>query len=212
MSWVSTAVSMGSKVISAIGQSETADAQEEAARAQGVAARAAAESRKIAADYQAAQMRVNATQAEAQGQVASLEEMRKSRLVQSRALALAAASGGGASDPTVIHLISNLAAEGELARRTQIYNGNERARALRNQAIATEYEGLTQQYAGINAENAANASADAISTAGKWQVASTLVSGASSLYGRFSGSSGGLNEGPGYMGNPDGSFSTVPIT
>ena len=209
MSWMAVAVG-ASTVISAYGQSQAADAQEEASRAQGAALRASAEARKVAADYQAAQLRVNAGQAQAQGQAASVDEMRRSRLIQSRALALAAASGGGASDPTVIHLISNLALEGELARRTQLYNGDERARSLRNQALATEYEGLTNQYAGINAQNAANASADAISTAGKWQVASTLVSGAASMAGRFSGGSS-LNEGSGYMGNPDGSFSTVKI-
>mgnify|MGYP001570328437 CR=1 FL=1 len=102
---------------------------------------------KAAADFQAAQLRVNAGQAVAASQIDAANETRKSKLLQSRALALAAASGGGAVDPSVMKIISGLAGEGKLASLTQLYAGDERARAMNSQAAATEYEGVLKKKA-----------------------------------------------------------------
>ncbi len=66
------------------------------------------------------------------------EEQRRSRIIQSRALALAAA-GGGAADPSVQHIISDLAGQGHY--RSQIYGGEARARALRDRGAISLYEG-----------------------------------------------------------------------
>lgn len=143
---------------------------------EGKAALAQAKAQKAAADFQAAQLRVNAGQEQAMGQVESLEQSRQARLMQSRALAVAAASGGGASDNTVTKVIGDLAGEGELARLTAIFNGDEAARGLRNQASATEFEGRQILQAGKTAYKNA-----------KTRALSTLLSGAFSLAGQLPG-------------------------
>jgi hypothetical protein len=94
-----------------------------------------------AATYQAAQMEQNANQAEASGQLEATNQLRQSALLQSRALAVAGASGAGAVDPTVLRIISGIAGEGALAASTAQYNGMEQARGMRAQAGATRYEG-----------------------------------------------------------------------
>lgn len=112
------------------------------------AARAAGRAQREAANYSAAQLEANAGQQQAAAQRAAAEEIRKSIMLQSRAVAIAAASGGGAVDPTVLALIAGVAGEGQLAAETQIYNGDERARQLREQAKATRYEGELRGAAG----------------------------------------------------------------
>lgn len=94
-----------------------------------------------AAKYQAAQLQQNAVQAEAAGQRDAANQIRQSELMQSRALAVAGASGAGAVDPTVLRIIAGIAGEGELAAQTAQYNASEAARGMRNQANATMFEG-----------------------------------------------------------------------
>ena len=112
-----------------------------------------------AAEFEAQQLEQNAGQAQAASQRSAIEELRKSMLLQSRAIAVAAASGGGALDPTVMALVGNLSKEGQLAAETQIYGGDERARAMRNQAKASRYEGAQRAEAGRVAERASKVSA-----------------------------------------------------
>lgn len=112
-----------------------------------------------ASEFEAQQLEQNAGQAQAANQRSAIEELRKSMLLQSRAIAVAAASGGGALDPTVMALVGNLSKEGQLAAETQIYGGDERARAMRNQAKASRYEGAQRAEAGRVAERASKVSA-----------------------------------------------------
>ena len=121
----------------------------------GNAAASAGRAQQAAAEYAAKQLDVNAGQSQAASQQAAIEEARRSALLQSRALAVAGASGAGALDPTVLKIIGGIAAEGELASETQIYQGNERARAQRDQAAATRYEGQQRAIAGEAARRAA---------------------------------------------------------
>jgi len=114
----------------------------------GSAARAAGRAQRQAAEYTAQQLEASKGQQRAAAQRASIDEIRKSMALQSRALAVAAASGGGALDPTVLALISGVSAEGQLAAETQIYNGDERARQLQEHANAVRYEGLNREAAG----------------------------------------------------------------
>ncbi len=97
----------------------------------------------LLAKYQARQLEQNAGQEIAVGTQAAEEEKRKSDLIASRAIAVAAASGAGALDPTVIKIMQGISAEGDLASATQMYNANERARGLRDQAKAVRFEGKT---------------------------------------------------------------------
>lgn len=140
-------------------------------QSQGRAAQRRAEGERQAAYYTAAQMEQRASQAEAASQLDAREEIRKAKLMQSRALALAAASGGGVVNPNVLRVLSGIAAEGELAKMTQLYKGTERARLLRMQATATRFEGDQRAEAGASAKKAANIAS-----------LSTIMSGAKSMY------------------------------
>jgi hypothetical protein len=104
---------------------------------------------KRADDFAASQARVNAGQAQAASQRQAYEVNKQTQLAESRALAVAAASGGGASDPTVVSIIAGLHAEGAYQRSIALYGGDEQARALNAKADALEYEGDSAQWNSI---------------------------------------------------------------
>lgn len=93
------------------------------------------------AEFEADQLEQQAGQAVAVGQRENMEIQRYARLTQSRALALAAASGGGASSPTVVNLIGNIAKRGAYEGAKALYSGEERSRQLTLAAAAKRYEG-----------------------------------------------------------------------
>lgn len=98
-----------------------------------------------AAEYQAEQLRINAGQAQASSQREAYEADQKSQLVMSRTLAVAAASGGGASDPTVVNIIAKEAERGAYLRAVALYNGDERARSMLMEADSREYQGKVER-------------------------------------------------------------------
>ena len=104
----------------------------------------------------------------------AIEVRRQSQLLQSRALAVAAASGAGASDPTIIQLISQVSGEGAYRAAVALYDGEEKARQLRMKADASRYEAAS-----------AVASGEAQSSAYKLSAASSLLQGAGTLYTRY---------------------------
>lgn len=122
MAAVGGAMSIGGSLLSAFGSLQQGKAQYQAAK------------------FQAAQLNQNASQAEAAGQRDAIGQLRQSELLQSRALAVAGASGAGAMDPTVLRLISGIAGEGQLNADTAMFNAGEDARGMRNQAITGIYE------------------------------------------------------------------------
>ena len=89
---------------------------------------------------EADQLDEQAGRTRASSQRQAMEERRQARLVASRALAVAAASGGGADDPTVVNLIANTEGEGEYRALTALYNGNEDALGMEAQAKAKRRE------------------------------------------------------------------------
>lgn len=101
-----------------------------------------------AAQFEAEQLEQKAGQSIAVSQRVAREEVRKAELAQSRALALAAASGGGASDPTVVNIIAGLAGEGAYRQMVALYEGEDRARSYRLNADARRYEGKSARKAG----------------------------------------------------------------
>ena len=103
----------------------------------------------------------------ASSQRAAIEERRQAGLASSRTLALAAASGAGASDPTVINMMADLAGEGEYRALTALYQGEEEARGLESQAAMRRKE------------------AKATKTAGYLKAAGTILNAGSSMYDRF---------------------------
>jgi hypothetical protein len=108
------------------------------------ASRVAAERARVAAQFEAQQLEQNAGQAFAAGQAAAVEQLRQNRLLQSRAIALIAASGGGASDETVVNLLARNAGEGAYRAQLAVYQGEEKARQLRLAASTRTYEGELQ--------------------------------------------------------------------
>lgn len=103
------------------------------------------------ADLEAAQLAQTAGQERAAAQQKAIEQRRQARLAQSRNQAVAAASGGGATDPTVLALDSSLAGEGELNALTELYQGEAKARGLEGQAAATQYQGKLARFSGRQA-------------------------------------------------------------
>lgn len=92
-------------------------------------------------DYEARQQEQNAGQEQAAAQRKAEIERRNARLVASRALAVAGASGAGASDPTVINAIADLEGEGAYRAGLAIYEGEDRARAMRQSAMNSRTQG-----------------------------------------------------------------------
>lgn len=108
------------------------------------------------ANAQAGQLRSEASQFDAlagqdraSSQRTGAEQRRQARLLQSRALAVAAASGGGASDPTVINILSRLEGEGEYRALTALYEAEEAARSKELQANARRKEAKNVKRAGL---------------------------------------------------------------
>lgn len=138
-------------------------------------AAAANGARTQAADYfTAAQLDQQAGQSMASGQRQALEQKRQAKLVQSRALALAAASGAGASDPSIIRLMGRIGAEGAYRAGVAMYQGEENARLLRLKAAGARYEGDAALAGGYEKQSAYQT-----------QGTSSLLSGAGTLFSRY---------------------------
>lgn len=128
----------------------------------------------VARQFEAEQLRANAGQEIAAAQRAGMEEERQARLLQSRQIALAAASGAGASDPSVIQMISRTAKEGSYRAAVALYGGAEKARAMRMAAAGKDYEATVALEGGEQ-------KAEAYEIAG----ATELMKGGSSLFAKY---------------------------
>lgn len=89
---------------------------------------------------QATQLDIKAGQERASAQRDAIEQHRQATLVTSRALAVAAASGAGADDPTVVNIMSRIEGEGEYRALTSLFSGETDARALEAEAAARRRE------------------------------------------------------------------------
>jgi len=118
---------------------------------------------------QAAQLEANAGLERASSQRKASEERRQARLATSRGVALAAASGGGVDDPSVINLLEGIAGEGEYRALSALYEGNQSALSMEDQA------------------KSARKQAKATKTAGYINAASSLLSTGTSLFDRVGG-------------------------
>lgn len=130
---------------------------------------AAGEGEKEAAYAEANQMETQAGQVRAQSQRAAVEDRRQGRLAQSRAQALAAASGAGATDPTVLNIIGDLEKEGEYRALSDLYAGDSQAQSL-------EYGAKVRRKTGKQIQGAY-----------QMQAAGTLAQTGSSLFAKYGG-------------------------
>lgn len=77
------------------------------------------------------------------------EERKRAALVGSRARAVSAASGGSASDPTVVDILSDIGGEGEYRAMSRMYSGQQRAKDITYQGAADAYGAKQQGMAGL---------------------------------------------------------------
>lgn len=96
---------------------------------------------KKAAYFEAKQMERQAFAAEAEGQAQAAIDRREGRYAVSRARAVAAGSGAGVSDPTVVNLMADLEAESEYNALSALYSGKSEAMNLRLGARSRRKEG-----------------------------------------------------------------------
>ncbi len=134
-----------------------------------VGARNAGISANQEADYRAKQAEINAGQERASAQRASVEQIRQLRVAQSHGQAVAAASGAGALDPSVMDIMGDLEAQGQYKAATATYQGEDSARNLETQAMLDRFSGSQAR------------------KAGDVKALSTVMSGATDLYSKYDG-------------------------
>lgn len=120
-------------------------------------------------ELQAIQLRANANASAASAQRQAQDVLRRTDLVKSRVTALAAASGAGATDPTVINDLSSIEEEGHYQAMSRLYNGQVQQQSLNNQADTAIREGNAKR------------------TAYDLSAVSSVLSTGSSLYTKYAG-------------------------
>lgn len=112
----------------------------------GIAQGASANS---AAQFEAQQQEMQGKEAFAASQRDAEAARREAGLVQSRQQALAAASGGGADDPTIVRLMTDTAQQGELNAQGATYQGESQKRGLMDAAMGTRMSGRASLFGSV---------------------------------------------------------------
>jgi hypothetical protein len=104
---------------------------------------AAGAAEKQSADFEAAQMDMKAKEEVAAAQRDAIAKRKEGEILNSRAQALAAASGAGAGTdaPTIVKLMGQTAGEADYNAQTAMYGGYSRAAGLRDSAKARRMSG-----------------------------------------------------------------------
>lgn len=134
--------------------------------ARGNAAARIGQRRRAAAEFEATQLEQDAGQSKAVAQRNAEEIGRQTKYINSTALARAAASGAGASDPTVQDVLARTYAEGGFRQATALYEGEAQARLDRMKAAALRYEGDTALADAESAQKISRIGAGATALAG----------------------------------------------
>lgn len=143
-------------------------------QAKAAEANAAAEQDRL--NYIAQQNEQAAGRERANAQRKAEEQRRLSSIRSSRAQAVAAASGTGTLDPSVIDIIGDLEAEGQYRSDLEMYEGEMRARDYETSAELRRYEGKEARRAGkMNAQT------------GYMKATSSLLKGTTSLADKYGG-------------------------
>lgn len=135
--------------------------------ARGQVAQTVAKRRQALGEFEAQQLEQEAAQSRGVGMRGAADEALKTEYLNSTALARAAASGAGASDPTVMNVIARTAGEGAYRSALAMYEGESQARLDMQMAAAKRYEGAVGMSDAALATKAANMG-----------VANTLLTGA----------------------------------
>jgi len=194
-SWIGPALSIGGTLLGASGQRSQAKAASQQADQQ-------AEAAKKAAEYSAVQHEYIAGQTRATSQREAAIQRHGAKLLASRALAVAAASGAGATDPTVTNIIGDIIGEGAYRAALAMYEGEEEAKQH-------EFNAETARATGIYTAAARNAESASISRASNLSMFGTLLSGGASFadkYGGMFNSGGGLVDSTAIPMQPGGGY------
>jgi hypothetical protein len=162
LDFIAPALDVGAAVSKGVGSAYTAqgaDLLADAALAKG-------QRLKQASEFEAQQLETNAGQSVAASQRVAADQRLQSEYLASKAIAVAAASGGTATDPTVINVVSKIAGIGALNATMALYNGEEQARQQRAQAYATRFAGDTAVIDSRTAADAYHLKASAARVAG----------------------------------------------
>jgi len=125
-----------------------------------------------ALDDEALQYDAIAKQARATSQRKAIEEVRAGKVQESRVQALVAASGAGATDPSVVDAMARMAGDSQYAKDVALYDGEVDARNNERTASARRGE------------------ARAVKQASKISALSTLLSTGSTMFDRYGGGDG----------------------
>jgi len=132
------------------------------------------------ANYQAAQLEAAGKTERAIAQREAEEDRRQARLMQSRARAVGAASGGGID----LELAGDIAEEGEYRALTSIWEGEEAAKGRNAQAAAARFEGKQAKKAGY-LRGASKAFSGAASLSDNLAPSKTILSNGQSLMEKY---------------------------
>lgn len=94
-----------------------------------------------ALNYEAAEHERQAATERAAGQREAINKRTETDRVMSRQRALAAASGAGVVNPSILDIYSDTAKQGEYNAQTALYGGEDRARGQLSQATANRFKG-----------------------------------------------------------------------
>lgn len=97
-------------------------------------------------DFEAGQLRASAAETRAVAQREAFEKRRAGKLAMSTLIARAAASGGGATDRTVLRVGEQIADRSEYMALADMFTGESRARGLEDQATATKMSAAAKRY------------------------------------------------------------------
>lgn len=139
-------------------------------------------------DYEAKQYEQQAQESRASAQRLAFERRREASLLQSKLQARAAASGGGADDPTIITLSEGIAGRGEYEALMEMYKGENRARGLEDAATNSRFEGQAARWEGETKKRASQTKA-----------IGTIISGLGDMA-KMGGGGGKLGSGGEYSG------------
>jgi hypothetical protein len=132
----------------------------------------------LSAEFSATQHGYIAGQTRAVAQREAEAQRKNTRILASRALAVAAASGAGASDPTVTNIIGDIVGEGAYRAALAMYAGEEDAKMH-------EFSAEALRATGEFSAAARTAEGQSIAKAGDISAFSTLLSGGASFFSNY---------------------------
>lgn len=179
MSWVAVGIAGASLVMTYMSSQE----QKKAGQKQAQGIEIAGAQRQAAANREADYLEINATQKVAVAQQEMFDAKRVTKLTQSRVQALSAASGGGATSPGVLTVMSQISKVGALNASRALYSGEEAARNMRLQAMETRLTGDYERAASINQAEAVRSGIKA----GEYSAYASALGTGAGLYGKYGG-------------------------